>query len=66
MDNKFWLALVWVVGAAVVATLAYSVWDLLKGVAARMAPGWRLFAPYLGAGNAIPVSAGRLIRIKSR
>lgn len=64
MDNKFLLALVWILSAAVVAALVYSTWDLLKWLTARMVAGWRLFAPHLGAGCAIPVRVRGTFRIK--
>lgn len=64
MDNKFFLALVWIVGAAVVATLAYSVWDLLKWLGAHAASGWRVFATHSGAGYAIPIRARGILPIK--
>ena len=66
MDNKFLLALVWIMGAAVVATLVYSTWDLLRWLTARVVSCWRFLAIILRAGHAMPVGAGRLIRIKSR
>ncbi len=66
MDNKFFLALVWIVGAAVVATLAYAVSDFLKWLAARSATFYRDFAMHSGAACAVPVRARGLIRIKSR
>ena len=66
MDNKFLLALVWIMGAAVVATLVYSTWDLLRWLTARVVSGLRFLAIYLRAGHAMPVSARRPIRIKSR
>lgn len=64
MDHKFLFAMVWILGAAVVATLVYSAWDLLKGLTARMLSGCRLFAPFLGAGYQVPVRASGIIRIK--
>ena len=69
MDNKFLLlalALVWVVGVALVATLVYALGDLLKWLAERVLLVWRAFAPDLGAGCAIPVRVRGLKRINLR
>ena len=66
MDNKFFLAMVWILSAAVVASLAYGVGDVLKWLARRMAAGWRRIAMYGGAAYTIPVSARGLVRIKFR
>lgn len=66
MEHKFLLALVWIVGAAVVASLAYAVWDLLKWLAAQLRTGWQRFAPVLGAACALPMGVRAPIRIKVR
>ena len=43
MDNKFFLAMVWILCAAVVASLAYGLGDGLKWLARRLAAGWLFF-----------------------
>lgn len=66
MDNKFFLALMGILGAAVLAALAYGVCDALKWLAGRLAAGWRRLAMCVGAAHALPDSARGLVRIKCR
>lgn len=66
MDNKFLVTMVWIIGAAVVASVVYRAWDLLQWLVGRMVFGWRMVAPYLGASFARPMSARGLIRVKVR
>ncbi|MBK7004416.1 MAG: hypothetical protein IPH37_04125 [Burkholderiales bacterium] len=66
MDNKFFLAMVWILCAAVVASLAYGLGDGLKWLARRLAAGWLFFAMVFAAAYAMPASARSLVRIKFR
>ncbi len=66
MDNKFFLAMVWILCAAVVASLAYGLGDGLKWLARRLAAGWLSFAMVFAAAYAMPASARSLVRIKFR
>jgi len=64
MDSKFLVAMVWVLGVALMASMAYVAWDFLKWVMARSTVGWRVIAPKLGAAYAVNAGARGLIRIK--
>lgn len=47
MDNKFLLAIVWVMGVAAVASLVYLVGDILRWGARRAIAGLDYYAPDL-------------------
>lgn len=62
-DNKFLLAIVWVLGVAVVASVAYLVWDLFRWVASRCIAISRVSAPYFVAACTRSTGArGRFVR----